>query len=111
MRKITFIVPDFPEDEKRRWHLFSGIEERARLHPDGTKEVKTVQCDGCGKCCMEVSDNWAYGKDLGTGWCAKLYYDEGWKAYRCEFHIRRPWACCAGDWAEKHECAINWEKQ
>lgn len=108
---INLNIPEFNEDEKRIWRVFSGIEERARIYPDGTVEVKVVQCDSCGKCCMHVGDKWIYGKDPETGWCKMLYKQDGWDGLKCGFHAKRPFTCCSGDMAGQAQCCIRWEKR
>ena len=104
---IRLTLPEFPEDDKRVIRVMSGIEERARKYPGKGWEVKTQQCNGCGKCCMNVVDNWKYGK-AENGWCSHLKYNEGWKMYLCDFGAARPLSCSVGDEAEKDYCSVVW---
>jgi len=112
--KITVDLPDFLEDEHRCFRVMSGIEERARIYPDRV-EIKTSQCNLCGKCCMSVPDDWTWGKDHETGWCSHLVYNEGWNngttklGYMCDFGAARPSACSNGDRAEHDWCSVEWK--
>ena len=102
-------LPAFPEDEKRCIRIMSGIEERARKDPDKPWEIKTSQCNLCGKCCMTVADNWEWGKDPETGWCSHLEWNEGWKGYLCDFGAARPFSCSVGDEAGEDHCSVKWD--
>ncbi len=105
---VEIELPDFPEDEHRCIRVMSGIEERAKKYPGKPWEVKTSQCNRCGKCCMSVADNWPWGKDPETGWCSHLVWNEGWKGYLCDFGAARPTSCSTGDDAGKDYCSVEW---
>lgn len=112
--KIKVDLPDFLEDESRCIRVLSGIEERARKYPDKPWEIKTGQCNMCGKCCMSVPDNWKWGK-APNGWCSHLVYNEGWDdgetklGFLCDFGAARPTSCSVGDEADQDHCSVRWE--
>jgi len=114
---ILVNLPVFPEDEFRLIRVYSGIEERARKYPDKPWQIKTAQCNLCGKCCMDVRDDWVWGKNPDTGWCAHLVYNEGWNngttklGYLCGFGSARPSACSGGDRAEEDFCSVKWSSK
>lgn len=108
-------LPDFPEDDRRALRFMSGIEERARKLPGKDWEVKTSQCNMCGKCCTKVPDEWKYGKDPVTGHCSHLVYNEGWDngdtqlGWLCDFGAARPLSCSTGDDAGEDYCSVKWD--
>jgi hypothetical protein len=112
---IGVTLPVFPEDDERCIRIMSGIEERARKYPGKPWEIKTAQCNLCGKCCMTVPEGWKYGKDPKTGWCKHLVYNEGWDnggtklGYLCDFGAARPMSCSVGDEAGKDYCSVEWD--
>lgn len=112
--KLTVELPAFPEDEQRIIRVMSGIEERAKKYPGKSWQIKTGQCNLCGKCCMNVPDTWVWGVDPETGWCAHLVYNEGWNngdtklGYLCDFGSARPSACTNGDKAGEDYCSVVW---
>ena len=108
------IIPDFEEDEYRVINVMSGIEHRARKMPGQPWEIKTAQCNWCGKCCHNVADDWPYGKDPDTGHCVHLKYSEGHDngttqlGWLCDFGAARPHSCSVGDEAGKDYCSVKW---
>jgi hypothetical protein len=103
--KLIIDLPDWAKGRNMR--IFAGIEEVAHKYVDKPWMIKTTRCDMCGKCCMDVTDQWKYGKDEKTGWCKRLihYANE----YRCGSIGGRPFYCSAGDSADEDYCCIEWK--
>jgi len=57
--KITVDIPDWAKE--RRIYLFLG-RECWMIWERGTIYKKTMRCDQCGRCCMNLDESW----DLGT---------------------------------------------
>lgn len=111
---VTVELPNFPEDEHRLIRVMSGIEERARKFPGKEWEIKTSQCNMCGKCCMNVPDDWVFGKNHETGHCINLVYNAGWDngetkfGWLCGMGTSRPFSCSTGDEAGQDHCSVKW---
>lgn len=102
--RIELDLPDWVEE--RHIRIFAGIEEVAKKMQGKPWQVKVVRCNYCGRCCMNVPDNWVCGKDPETGNCQYLT-KEGSK-YVCG--IGRPFFCCAGDPSPEEYCSIEWKE-
>lgn len=108
-------LPDFPEQEKRAIRIMFGIEERAKKYPGGSWEIKTSQCNMCGKCCMDVPDDWVFGKNHETGHCINLVYNAGYDdqktmfGWMCSMAGSRPFSCSTGDEAGQDHCSVEWK--
>lgn len=102
--RIELDLPDWVEE--RHIRIFAGIEEVAKKLHGKPWQIKVARCDMCGKCCMDVPDNWRFGRDEKTGWCKNLVYYAN--EYRCG--IDRPFGCCAGDDSEEDYCSIEWQE-
>ena len=111
--KVDVELPVFLEDEKRVINIMSGIEHRARKYPDKPWEIKTQQCNACGKCCMQVAEDWPWGRKE-DGSCAHLVYSEGHDngdtclGWLCDYGGARPLSCSVGDEAGQEHCSVVW---
>jgi hypothetical protein len=104
MKKIEVILPDWVE-ETRNIYVFAGAELIAiKELNDSELRVKTNGCNMCGKCCMNVPDDWEYGVKDGN--CQHLIQDVD--KYVCSLGSNRPFMCCASDDSEKDFCCITW---
>lgn len=101
--RIILELPDWANE--RHIRIFAGIEEIAKKLYRKPWQIKVSRCNMCGKCCMNVPDNWRQGKDHKTGWCKNLIYYAN--EYRC--NVDRPFFCCAGDHTGEDYCSIKWE--
>lgn len=102
--RIELELPEWAEE--RHIRIFAGIEEVAKKLHGKSWQIKVIRCDMCGKCCMDVPENWRFGRDEETGWCKNLIYYAN--EYRCG--IDRPFTCCAGDHSEEEYCCIEWQE-
>lgn len=105
--KISIEIPDWVFNERRNIYILAGIEEVVHKRYGKSWEVKTTRCNMCGKCCMDVPDNWPHGK-AGND-CQHLTYVAN--EYRCGLLGNRPFGCCIGDNAEKDYCVVEWKTQ
>lgn len=105
--KIPIEIPDWAIDEKRTIYILAGMEEVAHKPHGKSWEVKTTRCNMCGKCCMNVPDNWSHGSKEGK--CKHLVYRAN--EYICGLGENRPFQCCIGDDAGEDYCVITWETQ
>jgi len=103
--RISIEIPSWAAEEKRDIYILAGIEEIAHK-PHGKRwRVKTNRCNMCGKCCMDVPDNWVHGK-VGNN-CQHLTHIAN--EYRCGLLGNRPFGCCIGDNAEEPYCSVKWK--
>ena len=110
--KVKLKLPD--GYEHRHIRIFAGIEEIARQLKGEKWEIKTGRCSMCGKCCMNVNDNWRHGREA-NGWCSQLAVREGYRqgngewAVMCKLDAGRPFYCCNGDGLDVvPDCTIKW---
>ena len=102
--KVTFELPEWTDG--RRITVLAGIESVIK-RMNGNWYIKVNRCIKCGKCCMDVPDNWAHGKGE-DGHCQHLKYEAN--EYLCKLGINRPYKCCVGDGIDMADCSITWEK-
>lgn len=105
--KIIIELPDWVDE--RHISIFAGIEEVARKRFNELLLVKTSRCILCGKCCMDVDENFKMGRNEETGHCSQLEYSEGHGGFLCKLREHRPWQCSVVD-GEVPECSITWEE-
>lgn len=110
MRIVLEIPDEFAECAIR---VFAGTEIVARKwSPRHPWEIKTRNCSYCGKCCMNVPENWMLpiaGKNPETGHCKHLVFDGS--QHRCSLEGDRPFSCCYSDGIDggQIECTIIWQ--
>ena len=104
MERKTIIIPDWVDDQTNIY-ITAGIEPfMKRVNKVWYKKV--VRCIKCGKCCMNVPNNWVRGQGK-DGNCQHLKFSAN--EYLCNLKAERPFICCVGDGWED-ECSIVWEK-
>lgn len=104
--KIELDLPDWVEE--RHIRIFAGIEEVAKKLQGQPWQVKRERCDYCGRCCMNLPDNWRHGvKMMDDKQVCKHLGKDGSK-YVCT--IDRPFFCCSGDDTTLDYCSVEWEK-
>lgn len=101
--RINLKLPKWVEE--RHIRIFAGIEEVAKKLKGKRWQIKVSRCNMCGRCCMDVPDNWRHGK-AENGWCKNLIYYAN--EYRCG--VDRPFFCCAGDHSDEEYCSIKWKE-
>jgi hypothetical protein len=105
MKKISLTLPAWARE--RNIYVFAGVELVALSTLEKPKlRVKDKQCNWCGKCCMNVPDNWPHGAKDGN--CVHLDYDGA--DYKCALRKNRPFACCASDDSDKDFCCVTWKE-
>jgi len=82
----------------------AGIEPIVK-RDKGIWYIKTQRCTRCGKCCMNVPENYTHGRGA-DGNCQHLKYEAN--EYLCDLGAKRPYICCVGDGFD--DCNIKWEK-
>ena len=94
--KIEITIPDWPDDEHKDFFLLAGSEQRAFYrHYEKKWHVKTVPCNQCGLCCMNLVDDGQYQLDE-QGDCIHLDKSND-KVRPCKLGVMRPWPCVEGD--------------
>ena len=96
--------------DERGIHIIAGaLEEVAKKRTENSPwEIKVNRCNSCGRCCMNVPDDWPHEKDLSTGHC--LYLESiGDDKYICSHKSSRPNACCISDGEGAEYCNITWK--
>jgi hypothetical protein len=102
--KIDLSIPN--RARGKNIHIIAGHEEIARrLGRTGKWEVKTVPCNRCGKCCMNMIETWDYGVDPETGWCKGLKYEANEYVCTIDTHL-----CMISDHAGREHCCVKWEE-
>ena len=99
---------ELPEwTEGKNIYVFAGIELVALKSVERpVLSVKEVRCNMCGKCCMNLPDNWKHGV-VGSN-CQHLSFDGN--DYLCKLGKSRPFACSASDDSEKEFCCVTWKE-
>ena len=92
--------------DERNVRVFAGIEAVAKREK-GIWYIKTVRCNMCGECCMNVPEKWPRGQDKDTGHCLHLKYEAN--EYLCDLGWNRPFACCAEGAEGEDFCSSKWE--
>jgi hypothetical protein len=108
--RIEVELPDFPDYEnERHMRIMMGVELAASKLPGEPWKVKTVRCDLCGKCCMNLGDGQPFPITTTNGVCDHLEKEPGKdsKTYRCALALQRPFGCCVGE-PDKDYCIIEW---
>jgi hypothetical protein len=74
--------------------------------------VKTVRCNSCGACCMDLPND-QIPRD-GDGNC--IYLAPDGDKFKCSLGVLRPWTCCSVDPGQvdrKHsdadKCCVRYE--
>ena len=113
--KIVVDLPEWATENRQSIYIFSQGELVAKKEARsnslreleyGPLEVKTVRCNRCGKCCMNVNDNWVFGKDK-NGDCTFLGWNKTDGFYCATAQI--PWGCAKGHGKIGDECCIKFE--
>ena len=108
--KIEIEITDFPEQDRRAIRIMSGIELSAFKYPGEPWMVKTVQCNMCGKCCMNLGDNQPFPVVTTNGVCNHLQREPGIEGgWRCALALQRPFGCSVATPHEKDYCCIEYE--
>lgn len=102
--KVEIDLPNWVE--KRTIYIFAGIEVIAKKLHEQPWQIKTERCSYCGKCCMNVPDNWSMGKNKETGHCAHLIFRAN--QWLCGLKANCPFSCCTEDGGD--DCSIKWEE-
>ena len=108
--KIEIEINAFPESEFRAIRIMSGIELAAFKYPGQPWMVKTVQCNMCGKCCMNLADGQPSPITTKNGVCDHLEREPGIEnRWRCALALQRPFGCSVATPYEKDYCCIEFE--
>lgn len=108
--KIEVGVPPFYESDLRSIRVMAGIELIAQKYPGKPWMVKTVHCDFCGKCCMNLGENQSYPITTTDGVCDHLEKEPGDNdKWRCALGLNRPFGCSVGE-TDADYCCIEWEQ-
>ena len=99
-------IPDWVDD-RTRITVLVGVESVIKRE-QGVWYEKVQRCNRCGKCCMNVPENWKYGQG-DDGNCSHLKYEAN--EYLCGLGISRPYSCCIGDGNDMNvDCNIKWKE-
>lgn len=106
--KINIEIPDFPELNQRAIYIMAGSELIAKTI-GGEWMIKTIRCDLCGKCCMNLDSQ--IGLPLtDDGTCKHLERRPGKdEKYLCGLGIERHFSCAIFDPFEKDYCHEEFE--
>ena len=108
--KIEIELPDWVDE--RNIYVLAGIELAAYKNFNSEKwHVKSVRCDRCGKCCMQLKGTQYPKKENGD--CLHLASDGA--LFTCSLGPMRPLPCNEGDpvkseWEKAKEfCCIRYD--
>lgn len=104
--KLEIDIPEWAEE--RNIHIFAGIEHVAKRE-SGVWYIKDKRCNLCGRCCMDVPEDWPHGYDPVTGDCIHL---EGSTPdeYICGLKADRNFSCCYSEGDPDEFCNITWSE-
>ena len=105
MTTINITIPDWAIE--RDIYIMAGMELMG-YHKDGKTFLKSIRCNQCGKCCMDVPDNHFIEKGE-DGNCKYLLLDKTTGLYDCKVGPYKPFACCVGE-KTILECKIDYKE-
>jgi hypothetical protein len=111
IKELIEALPDWGKDQ--RFTILLGMELYASYTPpDGDLQIKTVRCDLCGQCCMDMTPNHKtqtpYGVD-DEGKCNALKKERD-GTWVCSAGLHKPYSCLQDPLKENTpECCIRYE--
>lgn len=105
--KVGVELPIFDDWENERViRVMAGIELAAEKYPGEPWKVKTVRCNMCGKCCMDLPEDFFYPTIDGV--CVHLR-PNGPDMWECSLGTNRPHGCNVAEPYHRDYCCIEWE--
>lgn len=104
---IHDLLPDWATE--RSLYVFAGIELVAVKRKDDVWRIKTVKCNWCGKCCMNLK-NHGFPTIDGTCIHLKKQLNNKQDQYLCALGLQRPFGCCIGTGSKVPDCTEEYKE-